>query len=72
MANNVKNAGYDVGYNPTAKPITKAQQSAPPLGSGDTADNAARGNITLASEQKGILSRKNSGNVSNRLGKYTY
>lgn len=72
MANNSKYDGSTPGYQPTAKVITKGEQSAPGLKDGDTADNEARGNIKLASEQKGVLTRSNSGDVSNRMSKYKY
>lgn len=72
MGNNSKYDGSTPGYQPTANPIGKGEMSAPPLKDGDTADNAARGNISLAAEQKDILSRKNSGDVSNRRSKYSY
>lgn len=72
MANNSKYDGSTPGYQPTATAITKSMQSAPELKNGDTADNEARGNIKLAAEQKGILTRSNSGDVSNRMAKYKY
>lgn len=72
MANNSKYDGSTPGYQPTANQVTKSEQSAPNLKDGDTADNAARGNCTLAAEQKGVLTRANSGDVSNRMSKYKY
>lgn len=72
MANNSKYDGSTPGYAPTANQIIKSEQSAPGLKDSDTADNAARGNITLAAEQKGVLTRANSGDVSNRMSKYKY
>lgn len=72
MSNNSKYDGSTPGYQPTANQVTKSEQSAPSLKDSDTADNAARGNITLASEQKGVLTRANSGDVNNRLSKYKY
>ena len=70
--NNSKYDGSTPGYAPTANQLTKSEQSAPGLKDGDSADNEARGNIKLAAEQKGILTRSNSGDVSNRLSKYKY
>jgi hypothetical protein len=69
--NNVKK-GANTGYNPTAEQVTVKEQSAPALKDGDTYMATERGNIQMANEQKGVLTRKNSGNVTNRLGKYQY
>lgn len=72
MANNSKYDGSTPGYAPTANQVTKGEQSAPSLKDGDSDYPADAGNIKLAAEQKGILTRANSGDVSNRLSKYKY